>query len=207
MAIKNILEKISDFGITKHYFELLTIAELDKSCCTESPVELIDFDKTKSVICKKNGWVDIKSCDGLKILIEKDRIDLIEMKSIKLILSYQQPDSKVKLAGHISKFDFINKIRDSLTILVSITQEGFLNKQERVKYHEIPKQPILLTDIDYINFGLDFLVFGFEYLGNLSTDINELLQKELDSVKSDFLNNIKQPLLMDCAGISEFYKN
>jgi len=205
--MKDILEKIFEFGIEKKYFEISTIAKLDKSCCTKCKVEIIDFDKTKITICKKNGWVDIKSCDGLKILIEKERIDFVEMKSIKQIFSYQKPNSKSKLANHISKFDFINKIRDSLMILVSITQEGILNKEERVKYHEIPKQPILLTDIDYNDWGLDFIVFGFEYLGNLSSDINDLLQKELESIQPDVLNNLKQPLLMDCKKITEYYNN
>ncbi len=204
--MKDILKKVLDFGIDKKYFKVYTISTLAKSCCPMSHVDVIDFDATKTIICKNNNWVDIKSCDGLKILVEENRIDFIEMKSIVKILEFQKPNSKTKLETHVKKFDFVNKIRDSLMLMTSIIQEGVLNKKERADYHKIPKQPILLTDVDFIDNGLGAIMFTFDYLGNMSTDIQYLLTEEIQFVKPDNLYNILHPKLMDCKTIDEYYK-
>jgi hypothetical protein len=206
MAIKDILKKVFDFGIEKKYFRISTIGKLDKSCCIASRVEIIDFDETKTIICKNNNWVDIKSCDGLKILAKNNRIDFIEMKSIVKIFEYQKPNTKTELKLHIENFDFISKIRDSLMLLSSITQEGVLNKKERADYHKIPKQPILLTDIDFIEDGLWAIMFTLNFLENMSNDIRSLLKDEIQTVRPDTFNNILQPKLMDCKSIDEYYK-
>ena len=128
------------------------------------------------------------------------------MKSVSKILQYQNINSKSELVTHTNRFDFIGKIRDSLMIMSAITQEGALNKEERGIYHKIKKQPILLTDIDYNDNALDFLVFGLDYLGNLSIDIKTLMKDEVNNVKPDTLNNLTQPLLMDCKKFEEYYK-
>ncbi len=206
MAIKDILKKVFDFGIEKKYFRISTIGKLDKSCCIASRVEIIDFDETKTIICKNNNWVDIKSCDGLKIFAKNNRIDFIEMKSIVKIFEYQKPNTKTELKLHIENFDFISKIRDSLMLLSSITQEGVLNKKERADYHKIPKQPILLTDIDFIEDGLWAIMFTLNFLENMSNDIRSLLKDEIQTVRPDTFNNILQPKLMDCKSIDEYYK-
>lgn len=91
----NLLQRLLGFGIVNHYFLITEIGKLDKSCCTSLKTEVIDFDKTEEFHRKEHNYQNLKSCDALKILVQKNRIDFIEMKGFKEFIKRQlnQSDS------------------------------------------------------------------------------------------------------------------
>ena len=48
------LEKVLNFGLSKSYFKKLKIKDIDKSCCMLDNI-IIDFDKSKDIICKESN--------------------------------------------------------------------------------------------------------------------------------------------------------
>ena len=87
MELKIFLKELFDFGVNKNLFIVKEIGKLDKTCCTDSIINAIDFDYTKDVICEKLNLSHYKSCDALILLIDSERIDFIEMKGLKEYLN------------------------------------------------------------------------------------------------------------------------
>ena len=197
MAIMDIFNKIEESCLQNEVKS--TIGELDKSCCGNSNIDVIDFDKLKDIFYK--GTDKPKSCDAIKIVHKKQQIDFIEMKSIQDILQWQKPQNKSDLKRHIDKFEFVKKFYDSILLI----REKILSESEIHDYNSIVKHPILLTDGDFDGNGLFTIIFAFDYLGNLSTDIKELLKTEVNKIEPDILNNINQPKLKDCKTIKYEY--
>jgi len=194
MAIIDIFNKIEVSCLQNE--AISTIGKLNKSCCQNSDIHICDFDKLKDVFYK--GTDKPKSCDAIKILRAKEQIDFIEMKSIQDILKWQKPQNKCKLNTHIEKFDFVKKVHDSILII----KEKLISQNEVTDYNTIKKQPILLTDDDE---NIYTIAFAFDYLGNLSTDIKELMKNEIDKLEPNLMININQPKLKDCKTIINEY--
>ena len=219
---KNILKKVLTFGIEKGYFELSTIRNLDKTCCKKSKIKVIDFDLTKNtlydgsgkqpkscdalkfftseIICKNIDAETIKICDILKI---SERIDFIEMKSTKNLSKRKE----LNIKSQIEKYNFVRKINDSLEILENIIQKnGDLTVEEQKIFHNIDKQLIFLTDVDFDKEPVTDFEDTLEFLAKNSTDIRNLIKYELNKVKPNSLNNLQQPKLMDCKTFEKNYK-
>jgi len=207
MAIEKILTNFLSKGIGTKWFIISTVGKLDKSCCVKSNIEVIDFDEAEILHRDKCGASSLKSCDALKFLPKDKRIDFIEMKSSKNILKNPKIDTKDKLKNQIAKFDFVNKISDSLHILTAISNRKEINLSgaERKLLKSIPKQAILLTDLDFEENTINTIAFTLDFLANTSTDLKDLLQGEIEKIGEDTLNNLLKPILMDCSTFERYY--
>jgi hypothetical protein len=206
MAAIEIQKKLFSYGNAKGYFTSEKLNLIEKSCCSDCLHEVIDFDKTKELVVENNKWTTLKSCDALVIHLEKEGIDFIEMKSSTKILSNKKIDSKEKLQQQIEKFDFANKIHDSLTILNSICNEKncTLDGAERKSVREITKNYIVVTDLSIKSNPLEFLSLSLEHLAHYSSSITTLLKDVIDNLKGDTLNSLKPPVLMDCETLEKY---
>jgi len=83
--------------------------------------KIVDFDKTKEIICKESNQATRKSCDGLCL---NKSVDFIEFKSLN---NFFDKEFKYKLKSNkknleeseiikekVKSFNFNKKIRDSL---------------------------------------------------------------------------------------------
>lgn len=208
MAIGKTLTNFLSKGIETKWFIISTVGKLDKSCCLKSNIEVVDFDKAEILHREKCGALSLKSCDALKFLPKDKRIDFVEMKSFKNISKNSKINTKDKLQKQITKFDFINKISDSLHIFTAISNHKEINLSgaERKTLKSIPKQAILLTDLDFEEDTINTIMFTLDFLANTSTDIKDLLQDEIDKIGEDTLNNLLKPKLMNCSKFEMYYR-
>jgi hypothetical protein len=210
-----ILEKVLKFGILKNYFKKLAIKDIDKSCCNLD-YEIIDFDKTKEIICKESNQATRKSCDGLCL---KKSINFIEFKSLN---NFFDKEFKYKLKSNkknlkeseiinekVSSFGFDKKIRDSLWILDYILNhhEIKLNSENLEQFYndKIEKKYFVVKD-------------NFQPLINLSMQFNALSGVKNNQLKNrdtmDILIDenlskitlINKPKLIDCNELQEILK-
>jgi hypothetical protein len=210
-----ILEKVLKFGISKNYFKKLAIKDIDKSCCNLD-YEIIDFDKTKEIICKESNQVTRKSCDGLCL---KNSINFIEFKSLNNFFNkefkYKLKSNKKNLKESeiinekVSSFGFDKKIRDSLWILDYILNhhEIKLNSENLEQFYndKIEKKYFVVKD-------------NFQPLINLSMQFNALSGVKNNQLKNrdtmDILIDknlskitlINKPKLIDCNELQEILK-
>lgn len=208
MAIEEqVLNKILEYGMQKKYFKFVTIGELDKSCCQQSKVEIIDFDATKEKIVAEFKFGTLKSCDALKITNKNKCIDFIELKSSINILKNPKNNSDAQIKEQVSKFDFQGKIRDSLLILSNIIskRDNMLSGNEQSIYYEIRKNYIILTDISPDDNPLEFISFTLDFLGELSSSLMILLKDKIDNINPGQLHNLQKPVLMDCKSFEKHY--
>lgn len=207
MAIEKTLTNFLSKGIETKWFIISTVGQLDKSCCLKSNIEVIDFDEVEILHRKKCGASSLKSCDALKFFPNDKRIDFIEMKSIKNILKNPKINTKTELQNQITKFDFVNKLRDSLHVLTTIANhtEIGLSGTERNQVKTTSKQLIILTDLDFEEDTINTITFTLEFLANTSTDIKDLLQDEIVKIGEDTLNNLLKPKLMNCSKFETYY--
>lgn len=128
------------------------------------------------------------------------------MKSIKNLSRNPELKKEGRLQKQITKFDFKGKIRDSIIILSSITQErGVLTAEERKEFYEIKKQPIFLTDINFDTNSTNYIALSLDFMGSFSTHLEKLLIEEVNLIEADSLNNLQQPILMDCEEFKKYY--
>jgi len=210
-----ILEKVLNFGISKKYFEKLAIKDIDKSCCNLND-KIIDFDKTKDIICKESNQSTRKSCDGLCL---KDSINFIEFKSLNNFFDkefkYKLKSNKVNkqeseiIKEKVSSFNFDKKIRDSLWLLDYILNHHemkFKNDDLEQFYNgKIEKKYFIVKD-------------DFQPLINISIQFNALAGLKDNSLKNrktmDVLINenlskitlINKPKLINCTELQDILK-
>jgi len=210
-----ILQKVLEFGLSKNYFEQQPIKDIDKSCCILDN-KIIDFDKTKEIICSESSQVTRKSCDGLCL---NKSIDFIEFKSIN---NFFDKEFKYKLKSNsqnlveieiikekVLDFNFDKKIRDSLWIFDFILNhhELKLNNSELKKCYDdsIEKNYYIVKD-NYqplIELALSFnMLSGLEnnQLNNRKT-MDILINEELSKIIL-----IKKPKLINCQELKEILK-
>ena len=123
-SVEDYLLYLENKGIEKGYFDLQSIKDIDKSCCTEARTMVIDFDKTKEKLVAQSKLVTTKSCDCLKIRPHKQCLDLIEIKGFAESLKYYR-GAKIdeKLTENVKKFDLEKKIEDSLHLLETLVRK------------------------------------------------------------------------------------
>jgi len=207
-----ILEKVLNFGLSKNYFEKLSIKNIDKSCCKLDNL-LINFDKTKEMICKEANQTTRKSCDGLCL---NNSIDFIEFKSIN---NFFDQEFKYKLKSNkenisesqiikekVSGFNFQKKIRDSIWLFDYIINHHELklnNTNLEYIYNDIEKNYFIVKD----NYQpLIDLTLQFNTLGKLSN--NRLSNRETMDI---FINEdlekvtlVNKPKLIDCNKLKKY---
>ena len=207
MAIEQqVLDKLLKFGIDKGYFEFTTIGQLDKSCCPKAKVEVIDFDKTKDIITKKFNLVSLKSCDAIKIIPENNCIDFIEMKSLANISKNIKIKTETNLKTQVDNFDLKGKIRDSLYILSTIAlQNNALHGAELSIYHDVKKNYIILSDINFEDNPVDFIALTFDFMEYVSSSIKNIMKESVDKINANETYNLQKPILIDCEKFNNYY--
>ncbi len=140
--MKNFLKDFMDKGMALGFFLLQEIKAIEKTCCSNSTTQVIDFDVVEEKLRKGKGLQSLKSCDCLKILPTKSRIDFIEMKGIKLLINHSKNRSDAsKLSGEIRQkiedFNFLGKIRDSISVQV-----------KRIKIHSRRESMFIEIEMD-----------------------------------------------------------
>jgi len=202
-----ILEQVLAFGFSKNYFDKLEIKNIDKSCCSLDNV-IIDFDKTKDIVCTEASQVTRKSCDGLCLV---KSIDFIEFKSLNNFFDkefqYKLKSNKENLKESeiikekVSKFNFNKKIRDSIWIFDYIVNhhELQLNNSHLEKiYNDIDKNYFIVKD-NYqplINLNLQFQVLSG--LKNNSLNNRETMDILITKTLEKISLSINKPKLIDC---------
>ena len=207
------LEKVLEFGISKKYFTQSAIKDIYKSCCVLDNI-IIDFDKTKDIICKKYDQVTRKSCDGLCL---KESIDFIEFKSINDFFDkefkYKLKSNKTNLEESqiikkkVDDFNFQKKIRDSLWLFEFVLGHHQLklnNSELKVIHNNLEKNYFIVKD-NYqplINIITQFNTLAKNKNNKLSNreTMDILIEKELDTIKLE----INKPKLIDCNQLKKY---
>lgn len=214
MAVNLFLERVLQYGFEGNYFEEMEIGKIDKSCCKQSVILAIDFDKTKEIVCKDAKQTSYKSCDALKILIDNERIDFIEFKGLNDYLKRDfnpEKDYSKQIQNKVEKFNLFEKIEDSLNVLNLLLRSPkfSLTKNEKKIFREIEKNFIIVTDINSVDNGLEFLLASFEVLSETSSSIKSMVfniwteEVEKSDIPSNY--NIQRPLTFDCNSFNKFY--
>lgn len=220
---KDFLLRLESFGIEQGYFEKKEIRNIDKTSCTSSKTEVIDFDKTKEKISQEKNFQETKSSDALKILPEHNRIDFIEFKSLKKFIANNIYDKKKNIISekrfdnsmkkHIHNFNFSSKISDSLFILQTIinARNFKLKKEEKVFFEQTEKNFIILVDINLNINPIQAIAASLDLLAQTSTRFEILIAKEFQTLitkeNSSSLHNLKSPILKSCEDIDYFYNS
>lgn len=218
MELKIFLKELFDFGVNKNLFIVKEIGKLDKTCCTDSIINAIDFDYTKDVICEKLNLSHYKSCDALILLIDSERIDFIEMKGLKEYLNPNHNNSldinsdiKKQLKNKVTNFNLVQKIQDSLDILKLILQDKDFkySKSDKESFKQIKKNFIVLTDIESSKNGLEFIIASFDILSENSSSLEnicmEIFSEEINDLEFPNIYNIQKPISINCDGLTKYY--
>lgn len=198
------LNRLYEIG-KKHYFmEEKAIKDIPKSCCKNEKCLVIDFDKLKEKIVKKHNLQTVSSCDGLKICIENDLIEFIELKSIKKFIENQKKLTKEKIDRQIKRFDFEKKIEDSLFLLNVLLRSNTsdLKKEDLEKFKDIKKRYFVVTDLELENNPLYNLDFTLKFLSEYppyQSYIKICIENKLNKIELCFL--IEKPRLLSCKDI------
>lgn len=131
------------------------------------------------------------------------------MKSISMYLRWQAPANKSDIESAIGGYDLKGKIRDSLVILSNIInhKDSTLSGNEKKHLHSTPKHYIFLVDVSLEDNPLEYIAFTLGYLGQLSSDIVNILEKATESIGMDNLNSLQRPMLMNCSTFKAYYDN
>ena len=216
MAVETALEKFLEIGVQNGYFELSTIGGVKKSCCPKSVTAVIDFDKVKDKLVKEHGLQTLKSCDCLKIISNKERVDFIEMKGMKILI--QRPENQPspqklskKIGDTIIGFNLLGKIWDSwlLLNLVASRKEFSSIGESRKKLLEAKKYLVILTDIDPKESAIELIALNLQYLATFSTpieyQISQLFANALDALPEGLFLNFQKPILRNCNDVDAYY--
>ncbi len=208
-----ILDKVLEFGISKEYFKISTIQDIEKSCCTLK-YKIIDFDKSKDIICKESNQQTRKSCDGLCL---NSSIDFIEFKSINDFFDkefkYKLKSNKINLnesqiiKEKVNDFDFQKKIRDSLWLFDYILCHHELkltNSDLREMHNNLEKNYFIVKD-NYqplINIMEQFNTLANNKDNKLSNreTMDILIKKELTTINIV----VNKPQLIDCNELKKY---
>ena len=221
MILKKILKKILKFGIKKEYFEQKAIQKIEKNCCNDLDNVIIDFDKTKEIVCKETNQVTRKSCDGLYL---KESIDFIEFKSLNNFFIEELPRALERNNKNIKESEIIKKkvstlipslekkISDSLWIFDYIIRHRnlALNNAELAKYNDIEKNYFVVKD----NYEPSMTAFTIQLNLLSKNDHNSLNNRKTMDIKIenglDELSkkiSINKTKLIDCKQLKEILDN
>lgn len=149
--LESFINKLKD----KNFITYRKIKELNKSQCKKSNLEVIDFDETKDKLVAHLCKIDSKdkpnpfcSCDCIKIINEKTRIDFIEIKGFKEFFARTKNVSGQKIKSKIEEFNFEKKIEDSFNIILLLHSFFDGRNQSRKVISQSERSFILLTDIE-----------------------------------------------------------
>lgn len=200
-------------GNLRPYFNKKKIKDIHATCCTDSEIEVYDFDECKEVVVEISQLATPKSCDALKIDAANGKIYFIEFKRWTEFIERQLPPNtnhEDLIKEQIKRFQLDVKLHDSLLVLNNMVYSASLNftGKERKLYRSIPKDLILLVDINLESNPLESLAVTLNALSLTSSSphlmIKKYLEAELRSIPSADLSNIQNILLKNCETIEDF---
>ena len=208
------LERLMEFGISEKFFDVKPLGQLEKSCCSNSKIAVIDYDKTKELVSKIAKLQQPKSADALKILPQLNRIDFIELKGFEKFIHYNKNKADIgeKVSNQIEEFNLAKKIRDSLLVLlILINREEFkCTKSESEQYQQATKNYIIVVDIDLnenpMKDRLITLTFLSENTSHIKRKILDELNQAVDNIALSSLENLEKPKLLSCRKIDGYYE-
>lgn len=199
-------------GIEIGYFKLKPIKDL--GCCSEAITEVINFDDAQKEVVRDEELITPKSCDCLKILPEKNCIDLIEIKGlIELFNRFNEADIWEKMIDDkIKGFDLQKKIEDSLHLLDTIVRKKEFGRtiEDAHFFRNIQINYILLTDIEskkqaFEDIASNFIFYGLEQYPNSMADYaTNKFNAELSSIPN-INHKLNRPMLKTCSEIDAYY--
>jgi len=190
------LELLIEQGVAKGFFEFNELGKLDKSCCSKSALEVIDFDKTKEKIVAVNPSLQQpKSSDALKILPQLNRVDFIELKGFNNFIKY---DKTKDFQNKIEEFDLEGKIKDSLLVLELLVKDKSIQfiKEDIKGYGHTEKYYFIVVDIEPSKEAIKDRLINLIFLS---------LKKTVSDLPDSPLHNLKKPKLLSCNQIDRFY--
>ncbi|GGG33887.1 hypothetical protein GCM10007425_30730 [Lysinibacillus alkalisoli] len=209
--LQTLLENGKKIGL----FQVRNLKDLDTNNRIEAKVEVIDFDAIKCDIFKgfnkhSLGFDELKSCDGLKIIPEKKRLDFIELKGIEEFCfrheDLSEEDATTAIYEQIDKFNLNDKIFHSLcilTIIFQIKQIALTKKQKKQFSDEITSEFIVVVDSKKDEAkGIGLML---ETLANNSDIKDQYLITLRETLQGIEVLNIKNPKLMFQEEIDYYY--
>lgn len=207
-----ILQRLLEFGIEKGFFVVKPVGMVEKTCCEYSSVLVIDFDYTKEKVARGIGLQEPKSCDLLVIIPEKNRIDFIEMKSIRNMIDRidkgKEPTDE-EIAKNISRFDFGAKLHGSFFIvdLIMNMRDFKLMREERKEYLEVEKNYFILVDIDPKLNPVEALALSLRYAAEESIETRAIKAMAKNLEDTVLINSVNKPQLICCNNLEDLYGN
>lgn len=214
------LKRLLSFGLQDALFNYRTVKEIEKSFMNDCEMEVIDYDETKRKIIERINasphWTfnEPKSCDGLLILPDINRIDFIEFKSLKsflIRLNSEEDIAKQQIDTQVEKFDFSKKIVDSVYILRLILDNGIflMSKKELEEFVRTEKKYVIVIDIDFDSNPIESFMISLEYASQFSSS-NYLQNKIITTLGEDISVfggiRIEKPLIMNKEKFESFYE-
>ncbi|WP_322924522.1 hypothetical protein [Paenibacillus campi] len=205
---------------TKHgIFTIVALEKLDVHRKIRAKVEVIDYDKTKELLFTEISkgslsFKQLKSCDAIKIIVDDNRLDFIEIKGIKQFCeTYHQlsaAEGKQKIDDQLQRFNLPKKIKDSLIILqlLMCTNEIGLNNQQKATFdEEVICDYIIVIDAEIEQDSIKSFATMMSYLADYSSFQQEYIVRlttSLDTIE-DF--KIKKPVLKYHSEMDIHYAN
>ncbi len=205
------LQELLVFGIKKGFFEIKNLGQLNSSCCSQSILEVIDYDETAKKIKRElnNKIRTPKSADALKIIPKHNRVDFIELKGFEKFIKYQDVTND-SIESQIKDFNLREKIESSSFILDYIIrcEEFTVNGKSALdEYRNKSKNFIITTDIES---PLENRLFLYDYLAGdgsekMDTIKQTIMEKLIQSTNNISLNGLNRPVILSCNEIDGYY--
>jgi len=199
------------------FFQKVRIKDID-GCCENALTEVYDFDKCKELFSKIHKLKSPKSCDALKIMIDRGAIDFIEIKGLKEFVLRQltegdEQNKKKKIEAQVEKLRLPVKITDSIYVLYNIMNRGSFEltvNEQRCYLQDVEKNYILVIDFDLNDprqlIGAS-LGKSVEKSKVYETSIMQMLTEKLDNIPIGSLSHPQKSLIKTCSTIDKFYNN
>lgn len=218
------IQKLYANGLAKGFFVVKQIKDIDSSPTDIATTEVIDLDDVKDKLVdsanqRKKGtskcdyWAVIKpkSCDGLKLIPEKSRIDFIEFKGFEDFKKRESIEIKdvKKIEKKVKDYNLGLKIKDSCHVFGNMLLVGKLelSSTDREFLIDASKNYIVMVDIGIKNNPEQNFAATMQFLSQPS--VNSIIQGciESDLGTIDLPKNINDPVLMSANDIDRYYNS
>lgn len=198
------------------FFQKVQIKDTDEECCQNAVTEVYDFDECKSLLFKIHKLKSPKSCDALKIMIDRETIDFIEIKGLKNFVLEQLGDGeqkakKKKIEDKIEKFRIETKITDSIYVLYNMMNRGDFGltiDELSCYFKDVKKNYIIVVDFD-MNDPRQLIAasLGKSVAKSIKLEafMMQMLTEKLDDIPTGSLSHPQKSLIKTCSTIDKFY--
>lgn len=196
------LAKLVNVGRDRYQFSEIALNCIHKGCCDAIPEAcclVIDFDLVKDSL---GADTPPKSCDAIKICIDDNRIDFIELKGFEKFKQYSPKQTTEDIQNQVAKFNFEKKIKDSYFVLDSIVSNQLFDDSDKTKLQNVAFHYFVVSDI--VKDGLTNITASLNFLAEVSSIdkiIETTMKSQLNNLQISFLT--EKPRLISCQRICE----